>query len=306
MQIGTRRGARFLRRRRVVVLTVASVVFGPVAFAQSASTSPDAEEIPIERCDRLPIVKVHVGGTELRFLVDTGATTMLNMKSFASGRVKQIDVTSWRGTDETSAREVSLPELRLGTHSVKALKLPAIDLSAIGNACGGPVDGILGIDLLEKMGVTLDLRRQIASLESAPLDAKSAFDDMERQMGPCTISFEQGHADEFRECLDPEIVLYTPHGEFHGRDEVIEYMKREYFVCAPNLHYATSVHDMKLFGNAIWYTYDFDLDTPKKHTEGHGMAMCRKTGGRWRILNMHNSLRENEEGKATAKERAEP
>lgn len=56
-----------------------------------------------------------------------------------------------------------------------------------------------------------------------------------------------------------------------------------------------NVHDMKLFGNALWYTYDYDLDTPHFRSEGHGMAMCRKAEGRWRILNMHNSLRENGE-----------
>ena len=114
-----------------------------------------SNEIPIERCDLLPVVKVRIDGTDMRFLLDTGATTMLNLKSFSSGRSKKIQVTSWSGTAATSAREVSLPELALGNHRLQGLKLPAIDLSPIGKACGGQIDGILGVDLLDKMGVTM-------------------------------------------------------------------------------------------------------------------------------------------------------
>src|SRR5215470_12978623 len=71
-------------------------------------------EIPIERCDLLPIVGVRIDGTDMRFLLDTAATSMLNLRSFSSGRSKDIKVTSWSGTAATSAREVFLPELMFG------------------------------------------------------------------------------------------------------------------------------------------------------------------------------------------------
>src|SRR5215469_6768551 len=103
-------------------------------FAQSQQSPA---EIPIERCDVLPIVKIRIDGADMRFLLDTAATTMLNLKSFSSGRSKQIQISSWSGTAATSAREVSLPELTFGEHTLRNLKLPAIDLSPIGNACGG-------------------------------------------------------------------------------------------------------------------------------------------------------------------------
>lgn len=76
----------------------------------------------------------------MRFLVDTAATTMLNLKSFSGGRLKEIQVSSWSGMAATSAREVSIPDLAVGGHHLRDLKLPAIDLSPIGNACGGPID----------------------------------------------------------------------------------------------------------------------------------------------------------------------
>jgi hypothetical protein len=255
-----------------------------------AQNSSSVDEIPIERCDRLPVVKARIGGTEVRFLLDTGATTMLNLKSFAGGRIKEIQVTSWSGTAATSAREVSVPDLSIGNHHLRDLRLPAIDLSPIGNACGGPIDGILGVDLLDKMAVTIDLKRQVALLGADPVDPKTVYAEMDKAMGPCTADFEQGKVEEFEKCLDPEIVLYTPHGEFRGRKQVLEYLQSRYFRFAPKLRYSMNLQDVQIFGNALWYSYEYKLDTPEQSLVGHGMAMCRKTEGRWRILNMHNSL----------------
>jgi hypothetical protein len=51
---------------------------------------------------------------------------------------------------------------RTGPRTLRGLKLPAIDLSAIGKACGGQIDGILGVDLLDQMGMTIDLKRRVA------------------------------------------------------------------------------------------------------------------------------------------------
>src|SRR5208282_3707572 len=117
---------------------------------------------PIERCDRLPVVTIKVGGENRRFLLDTAATTILNLKSFTSGKSKEIDIYSWSGGSPTSSREVLLPQLDLGTRRLRDLKLPAIDLSPIGKACGGQIDGILGVDLLDQMGMTIDLKRRVA------------------------------------------------------------------------------------------------------------------------------------------------
>jgi hypothetical protein len=247
------------------------------------------DEIPIERCDRLPVVKVRIDGTEMRFLLDTAATTMLNLKSFSTGRSKQIQITSWSGTAATSAKEVSLPELRLGNHMLQNLKLPAIDLSPIGKACGQLIDGIFGVDLMDKMGLTIDLKREVASLGAPSADAKAIFELMESSMHGCTAAFEAGNAAELEDCFDPEIIFYTPQGEFRGRKQVMEYLGQRYLKYAPNLHYNMTLRDVKTFGEALWYSYDYSIDSPQDHIAGHGMSMCRRDGGRWRILNLHNS-----------------
>jgi hypothetical protein len=260
---------------------------GAPAVESAAATS---DEIPIEKCDLLPVVKVRIGAKEMRFLVDTAATSMLNVKSFSGGGMKEIRVTSWSGTAATSAREVTIAEFSLGSHQLRDLKLPAIDLSPIGNACGGQVDGILGVDLLDKMAVTIDLKRRIASLGVAAPDPKVMYAQMEGSMHTCMSAFEQGKAAEFGECLDPEVVFYTPYGEFVGRERVLQYLRDRYFQYAPDLHHRMKVHEMQVIGNALWYSYEYTIDTPKEHLNGHGFAMCRRSGSRWLMLNLHNSL----------------
>jgi ketosteroid isomerase-like protein len=226
----------------------------------------------------------------MRFLLDTAATTTLNLKSFSPGRSKRIRISSWSGTAVTSAREVSLPELTFGEHTLHDLKLPAIDLSPIGKACGGKIDGILGVDLLDKMGVTIDLKRRIASTASPPPDARALYNQMEAAMHHCAAAFNLGNASELEDCFDPEIILYAPQGEFRGRAQVMKYLQDRFLRYAPDLCYDMSMREVRLFGDALWYSYDYSIDSPKEHIAGHGMSICRKEGDRWRVLNMHNSL----------------
>lgn len=226
----------------------------------------------------------------MQFLVDTAASSLLNLKSFSGGSSKEVHIASWAGTAATSAREVSLPDVVIGKYRLHGLKLPAIDLSPIGEACGGPIDGILGMDLLDKMGITLDLKRKVALLGGSLVDPKTVYDEMEESMEPCMVAFNKGDAVEWEKCLDPDVVIYTPHGEFAGRVQVVDYFQNRFFRYAPEVHYTTKLHDVQLFGNALWYSYDYVLDSPIEHRSGHGMAMCRKSDGRWRILNLHNSL----------------
>ena len=242
--------------------------------ALAQNTDPKASnEIPIERCDRLPVVRVKAGGQEKRFLLDTGATTILNLKAFSIGTSKKISIDSWRGAAATSAREVTLADFTLGNHTLHDLKLPAIDLSPIGKACGGEIDGILGVDLMDRMGVTIDLQHKVAVLKLPPSDTAGQFAEMEEAMHHCDVAFNEGRAVELEDCFDPEIVLYTHDGEYSG-------------------HFEMTPHDVRSFGDALWYSYDYHLDKADHHRVGHGVAMCHRVEGKWLILNMHNALLE--------------
>src|SRR5437016_5686644 len=122
-----------------------------------------AQEIPLEHCDTLPLIEVKVAEHPRWFLVDTAATAMLNLQSFAEGSSRDIRVTSWSGTLSTNAKEVSIEGLEIGRTKVAKLALPAIDLSAIGKlrfvhfVGGGDMQDLAlqihgGANLLEKIG----------------------------------------------------------------------------------------------------------------------------------------------------------
>jgi uncharacterized protein (TIGR02246 family) len=278
-------------------MTVAFLFVAGLMVAGSAQTTGPThgkhDEIPIERCDRLPVVTLKVGGAPRQFLLDTAATTILSLKSFAAGESGQIRVHSWSGSASTRAREILLPQVELGTHTLRNLKLPAIDLTPIGKACGGQIDGILGVDLLDAMGMTIDLKRWVAVPDpaSAPASSAEALAQAEGDLGSCNVAFNRGDAKAMAECFDPDVVFFTQHGEYRGRDEVMRYLSQRYFKFAPNIHYNASPQDVRMFGDVLWFSYDFWTDTPEEHRVGHGMTMCRKDSvGRWRIVSMHNSM----------------
>lgn len=257
-----------------------------------AQKPPPEEKIPIERCDLLPVVLARIDGADMRLLLDTAATTTLNIKSFAKGRSKKIQISSWSGTAATSAREVFLPQLSLGSHRLENLRLPAIDLSPIGKACGGQIDGILGIDLLDKMGTTIDLQRRVARFGVSPGDPsqKNRLADHEAAMSHCLDAFNAGRAEELTDCFDPEIVLYTPWGEFRGREQVLEYLNKRFLHLQPHPRFEITTHDMRLVGDVVWHGYNYRIESPDLHIAGRGMMICRENGGRWQLLNMHNSV----------------
>ena len=281
--------------RAVLALTFVIAVAG----AARAQNSPSADEIPLERCDKLPVVSAFVEKTNLRLLVDTGATSILNIKSFAGGAATKITVSSYSGTASTSARQVTLPELRLGSHRLSNLKLPAIDLSPIGEACGGRIDGILGVDLLEKMHATIDLQRRVARL--GPAASSPAPDETQMRREHDAVfhttldAFNRGDAKALADSLDPDVVLFTPWGEYRGRQAMMDYVAKRYFALSPLPRMEMKMKSLRIIGSAAWYDYDYTVTFGETRIEGRGTGVCRKHGDRWLLLNMHNSRLEPNE-----------
>src|SRR5262245_308338 len=128
---------------RVVPLLVVLVVLAGMAGR--------AQEIPLENCRQLPIVKATVEKRAFQFLLDTGAaTTLLNVKSFSSPETAEITMESWNGAAGTPARKVTLRSFSLGEHSLENLTLLAVDLTPLERSCQKRVDGVLGADMIAK------------------------------------------------------------------------------------------------------------------------------------------------------------
>jgi ketosteroid isomerase-like protein len=262
-----------------------------LAIALSATSGAHAQEIPLEHCDTLPVIEVAVAGQQRWFLIDTAATSMLNRESFAEGIPRDVRVTSWSGTLATSAKEITLRNLEVGRTKFVELKLPAIDLSAIGKACGRRIDGILGVDLLGRVGATVDLKRQLLRISTVE-DAREAalVSEMQRDTERCTKAFNDSDEEVFGDCLDPKIVLFAASAELYGREKVIGYFRERYFHQTPPARLVIHESAFHAIGEAVWYEYEFTIDSERGRLHGRGMAMCRKSDGHWRMASMHHSI----------------
>jgi hypothetical protein len=252
----------------------------------TASVLARAEDVPLESCDRLPVVQVSASGTRLLFLVDTGATSMLNTKSFAHGSARRVAVTSWSGTVTAKAQEISLDELSIGEHQLKDLRLPAIDLSAIGKACGRRIDGILGVDLLSRLGATVDLKHKTAHLDTEEKGAPTRLAKLRRQLAACEEAFNRLDQSVLIDCMDPQIVIFTSAGIYYGRDAAAEYYRRLRLQPSALPHLSITPRGDFLVGDAVWVEYDLRMDVAGQAFLAHGAALCHNTGGKWRILHM--------------------
>ncbi|HZU43692.1 MAG TPA: nuclear transport factor 2 family protein [Terriglobales bacterium] len=247
-----------------------------------------AEEVPLQDCDKLPVVQVSVSGKNFLFLVDTAATSMLNLGSFGHGDALNISVTSWSGTADTRAQEVTLGELVLGDHHFKDLKLPAIDLSAIGRACGRPIDGVFGVDLLRRWGATVDLKNHLARLPSDDDSADAQVAELHRQLLACQAAFNRADEITFADCLDPNIVLFASAGDFYGRDAAMQYYRQKYFQQHPPAQLSITPRAHHHLGDAIWVEYDLRIEVANREILARGSALCQKTD-KWRIVHMNHS-----------------
>ncbi len=283
--------ARVLRPSLPLLSRILLLVIFAVLAGLSASPPLLAQEIALEKCDALPVITVTVAGRATTFLVDTAATSMLNLKSFAEGKTKDIRVTSWHGTLATSAKEVTLGELVVGRTKLVGLKLPAIDLSAIGEACGRRIDGVLGVDLIAKLGITIDLKGE--TLHVRTVDEERGAElvaEMQRGMHACLEAFNTSDEAAFAECFDPKIVLFTLNTELYGREQVVGYFRDKYFHQSPAAKIAMRESEFHPVGEAVWYEYEFTIESARGILRGRGMAMCKKSDGRWRTASMHHTV----------------
>jgi predicted aspartyl protease len=279
-----------------------SHLLAPLALLFALPIAPhpaNAQEIPLKHCDTLPTIEVAVGDQTKVFLVDTAATSFLNLQSFAEGTMRDIAVTSWTGTLATSAKEVTLGKVVIGKTTLLGLRLPAVDLSAVGKACGRKIDGILGVDLLRRLGATIDMKHQIVHVALAGEDRGDALAaEMHQEMHRCLEAFNESDEKTFAECLDPKIVLFSGDNELYGREQAVGFFRERYFHQKPAARLEIRESAFHPIGEAVWYEYEFTIHSLRGVLRGRGMAMCKKSEGHWRMASMHHSVLEMEPGAA--------
>jgi ketosteroid isomerase-like protein len=249
-----------------------------------------AEDIPLENCDRLLVAQVRISGMKFLFLVDTAAVSMLNVKSFAHGEPFKAAVKSWNGTVETNAQDVTVGDLEVGQHHFKNLRLTAVDLSAIGIACGRRIDGILGIDLLARLGATVDVKNRTARLAADAETAQARVAELDSQLMACQQAFNRADEAAFADCFDPQVVMFAVGGDYYGRDAVVEYHRNRYFRQKPPAHLSFTPRAHHAIGDAIWVEYDLHIDLSDQVVAARGTALCQKEEGKWRVVHMNHSI----------------
>lgn len=273
----------WVRLGRLGLLALSSILLAGSAAAQ---------EIPLEYCDRLPAIQVQVVGQKsMLFLVDTAASSLLNLQSFVLGESKEVEIASYRGISTASARLVNLPEVEIGGYRLVGLKMLAVDLSALSANCGRRIDGILGADLLEKMGATIDFKRKIARFASSD-DRRNdeRIVEINRDLRLCLVAFNAADEKTLAGCFDPKVALLTPNAEIYGREQALAYLRERYFHPRPEARIKVHPSAFRSIGEVAWFEYDLSLTVAGDSLHARGLAMCRKSEGHWRILSMNHSI----------------
>jgi hypothetical protein len=255
------------------------------------SLATQAQEVPLDNCRQLPIVKVNVDKHQFQFLLDTGAAaTLLNQKSFSSSESTEIMMESWNGTAAASAREVVLHDFTIGEHSLINLKLLAVDLTPLERSCQKRVDGVLGADLIAKLGLTIDLKNHLATLDANAKTPESRFSQLEQHQAACVQAFNRSDEKTFEQCLDPDIVLLTSKGDYHGRQAVMKHFKEDYFGQDPPVLVSLTPRGHHAIGPVIWIEYDMSVTVGAQVMKARGTALYQKSGERWLMSNMNYSV----------------
>lgn len=257
------------------------------------SVAGSAQEVPLDSCRQLPIVKAHVGKRQFQFLLDTGAAaTLLNQKSFSSPAATEIMMESWNGPAAASAREVVLPDFTVGEHSLVNLKLLAVDLTPLERSCQKRVDGVLGADLIARLGLTIDLKNHLAILDGNERTPEARFSQLEQHQAACVEAFNRSDEKTFEQCLDPDMVLLTSKGDYRGRKAVMKHFKKSYFGQDPPVLVSLTPREHHAIGPVIWIEYDMSVTVGAQVMKARGTALYQKSGERWLMSNMNYSVAE--------------
>jgi hypothetical protein len=268
---------------------------GIVLLLVSAGMAAQEHEIPLESCRQLPIVKANVGKHQFQFLLDTGAsTTLLNLKSFSSADATEITMESWNGTVAAKGRKIVLSNFAVGEHELENLSLLAVDLTPLERSCQKRVDGVLGADLIARLGLTIDLKNHVGILNGEARSPETRLSELMRQQAACEQAFNHSDEKTFAECLDPDIVLLTSKGDFRGRNSVMKHFKENYFGQDPPVQVSLTPRARRAIGPVIWMEYDMSVTVHGQIMKARGTALYQKSGNRWLMSNMNYPVAEAE------------
>jgi len=246
-----------------------------------------AEDIPLDNCKVLATIKATAERRPLTFLVDTGASsTMLNAKSFPQGNAAHILMYSWNGEFQADGREIWIDDLAIDGHHLNAMALLAVDLSDLVRGCGEQIDGIMGADLITKLGLEIDLKKRVARFAAGPEEQKKMFAGLREQLEVCRAAIDRSDVKGFGDCLDPDVVLVASGKDFRGRNAVLKYLDREYLVSGLPATMSIDRSTYHAVGEVVWLEYELRIRSHDRTVREGGTALFQESRGKWLVVNI--------------------
>jgi ketosteroid isomerase-like protein len=262
--------------------------------AGPCTTCARAQDIPlVESCRTLAAVDVMADQRALRLLVDTGATSsLLDARMFRGGDAAHVVMHSWNGRSTPNARAAEISDLAIGGRHVSGVSFLTFDLSELGRECGKQIDGIMGADLIKKLGLEIDLKKRVVRFAADPKgqEQETDFPDLSEQFALCGAAFNRSDEKTFRDCLDPDVVLVVSGEDYRGRDAVLKYFDHEYFDKSGSSTMAIDRSAYHVIGGVAWHRYEIRTRLHKRMTKVHGTALFEKSGAKWLVMNLDHSV----------------
>lgn len=254
-----------------------------------------AQDIPLDSCKALATIEATVGQRRLTFLVDTGATSsLLNAKSFTVGDAARVVMHSWNGAFSTDGRTAETSDLAIGGRHLNAMIFLAVDLSDLERECGKEIDGILGADLIRKLGLEIDLKKRVARFTANPKEQEKEFTDLSAQLELCVAAFDRSDEKAFGDCLDPDVVLVVSGKDYRGRDAVLKYLDQEYFTDGRSATMTIAPSAYHAVGEAVCLEYELSIRFRDRATRGRGTALFERSGAKWLMVSLSHSIAREE------------
>ena len=260
-------------------------------FSLSCAHSARAQEIPLDSCRALATIDVTADQRRLRFLVDTGASsTVLNARAFPDGDAAHVVMHSWNGMSSTNGRAAGITDLAIGGRHLRAISFLALDLSDLERECGKEIDGIMGADLISRLGLEIDLKKRAARFAADPKEQQADFPDLSEEFELCMAAFDRSDGQAFGECLHPDVVLVVSGKDYRGRDEVLKYLDREYFGKGRSATLSIDRSAYHTAGGVAWHEYEISSRFHDRVVRERGTALFEKSGAKWLVMNLNHSV----------------
>jgi ketosteroid isomerase-like protein len=249
-----------------------------------------AQDIPLDSCKALATIEATADRRRLRFLVDTGATSsLLNAKSFSEGDAAHVMVHSWNGAFSADGRGVGISDLMIGGHHLNAMSFLAVDLSDLERECGKEIDGIMGADLIRKLGLEIDLKRHVARFAADAKHEEKEFTDLGEQLELCRAAFDRSDMKAIGNCLDPDVVLVDSGKSYRGRDAVLKYFDHEYFADGRSTTMSIDRSTYHATGEGVWLEYELRIRFHDQAIRERGTALFQKLGRKWLVVSLNGA-----------------